>query len=109
MTCTSLYHRTNERIFVWYLKLLETVVPGKRQHNAGIIHTCKTLKVNGHHVPTSQAWYKPLEIPLAVNTTHSANACIKQVAVNLAIRGQKIYEGWLGLLEHSVIAQSIST
>lgn len=40
------------------------------------IYTCRTLKFNAHQVPTSHAWYSPLEIPLDVNKTHSANACI---------------------------------
>lgn len=60
-------------------------------------------------MPTSQAWYKPLKIPLAVYTTHSANAWTKQDIVNLVIRGQKKCVGWLRLLEHSLIAQSVCT
>ena len=63
---------------------INSINPWKLNSDAGITHTCNTLKVNAHHVPTSQAWYNPLEIPLDVHITHSANACIKQIIVHLA-------------------------
>jgi len=41
-------------------------------------HTCSTWNDRAHQVPTSHAWYSALEIPLEVNSTHSANAWVEQ-------------------------------